>query len=128
MRPEAQQFSYQRLYADESGESHFDQVEVALQLTDFAPPAAPAHLAVLGDVTSVAVVAGDEAWAGGEPHPAPARQYLAYLHGEVEVTASSGETRRFRAGDLLLLEDTTGKGHSTRALGVVNCLVIRAES
>jgi hypothetical protein len=36
------------------------------------------------------------------------------LQGEYEVTASDGTTRRFPAGSLLLLEDTTGKGHRTR--------------
>src|SRR5215468_8213673 len=39
-----------------------------------------------------------------------------YLSGTVEVTASDGEFRRFGPGSLLLLEDTHGKGHSTRVL------------
>jgi uncharacterized cupin superfamily protein len=39
------------------------------------------------------------------------------LEGEFEVSASDGETRRFGAGSVLLVEDTTGKGHMTRALG-----------
>jgi len=39
-----------------------------------------------------------------------------YLSGTVEVTASDGESRRFGPGSLALLEDTRGKGHSTRVL------------
>jgi quercetin dioxygenase-like cupin family protein len=70
---------YVRLYADEQGESHFEEF--------------------------------------GDWHPAPARQFLVVLEGEFEVSASDGETRRFGAGSVLLVEDTTGKGHMTRALG-----------
>ena len=39
------------------------------------------------------------------------------LRGEYEVTASDGEVRCFPVGSLLLLEDTTGKGHASRIVG-----------
>jgi hypothetical protein len=120
-------FTYLRLYSDEDGESHFEEVELSLELTDFAPPAEPLHLAVLGQATGVVLVAGDESWAGDELHPAPARQWMTNLEGGVEVTASDGETRRIGQGELLLLEDTTGKGHSTRALGDIKTLVVRTD-
>jgi uncharacterized cupin superfamily protein len=35
------------------------------------------------------------------------------LAGEFRVTPSSRETRSFAAGDCLLMEDTSGKGHIT---------------
>jgi hypothetical protein len=119
-------FTYLRLYADEAGESHFEDVDVALVLTDFAPPAAPAYLASLGEASAIVVVAGDRSWGGEEPHPAPARQFTLSITGTLEVTTSDGERRRIGPGQLLLLDDTTGKGHSTRALGEVTFLVIRA--
>jgi uncharacterized cupin superfamily protein len=46
------------------------------------------------------------------------------LRGEVEVTASDGETRRLSPGGLLLLEDTTGKGHATRVVGGEGFLLV----
>ena len=49
-------------------------------------------------------------------HPAPRRQYIVLLDGEIEITVGGGETRRFRGGDVLLVEDTTGRGHRTRAV------------
>jgi uncharacterized cupin superfamily protein len=52
-----------------------------------------------------------------EWHPATARNIFFVLTGEWEVTASDGQSRRFRAGGILLVEDTTGKGHSSRVLG-----------
>ena len=36
-----------------------------------------------------------------------------HLAGEVEVKASGGETRVFKAGDILLARDTHGHGHIT---------------
>jgi hypothetical protein len=35
----------------------------------------------------------------------------------IEGTASDGQVRSFRAGQVLLMEDTFGKGHSGRVLG-----------
>jgi hypothetical protein len=62
------------------------------------------------------LVAGDSWWAGSEPHPAPARLLWAILAGEWKVTVDDGVTRSFTAGELVLFEDTTGDGHSSRLL------------
>jgi uncharacterized cupin superfamily protein len=45
------------------------------------------------------------------------------MRGECEVTASDGTIRRLTVGELLLLEDTSGKGHSTRVLGTDDLLL-----
>ena len=50
-------------------------------------------------------------------HRAPRRQLIVLLDGEIEIEVTSGEKRRFSGGDLVLVEDTTGTGHRTRALG-----------
>src|SRR5690606_5956036 len=47
-------------------------------------------------------------------HPAPCRQYVVLLDGEIEIEVSTGRKRRFAGGQILLVEDTTGKGHRTR--------------
>lgn len=49
-------------------------------------------------------------------HNTPRRQYVVMLDGEVDFTVSSGETRRFGSGDIVLLEDVDGKGHYSRAV------------
>jgi quercetin dioxygenase-like cupin family protein len=46
-------------------------------------------------------------------HPSSARDIFFVLTGEWEVTASDGESRRFGAGSVLLVEDTSGKGPSS---------------
>jgi hypothetical protein len=46
--------------------------------------------------------------------PAPHRQYMVLLDGEIEIECGMNEKRCFRGGDILLLEDTWGSGHRTR--------------
>ncbi len=50
-------------------------------------------------------------------HPAPRRQYIVNLDDGVRITASDGESRLIGAGEVLLVEDTTGKGHLSKGLG-----------
>ena len=116
--------TYVRLYADERGESHFAEVEIELGLVDFAPPAPPLHVAALFPATGCGFVCAPADWDGGIPHPSPRRQLFCALRGQYEITASDGTTRRFPAGSLLLLEDTTGKGHTTRIVGGVDAQVV----
>lgn len=49
-------------------------------------------------------------------HPAPRRQYIVLLDGEIEMEVGDGEKRRFRGGEVLLMEDTSGRGHRTRTV------------
>src|SRR5437899_12550960 len=44
-------------------------------------------------------------------HPAPRRQYIINLDAGVKITASDGESRVIGTGEVILVEDTTGKGH-----------------
>ena len=111
-----QDFRYVRLFSDASGESHFQDITVPPDRELSVPPAPPLRMRVLGPAVMAALVGGDSGWHGDVAHPAPFRMLQSYLSGTVEVTASDGESRRFGPGSLLLLEDTHGKGHSTRIL------------
>jgi hypothetical protein len=110
------EFRYVRLFSDASGESHFQDIAASLDRELSVPPAAPLRMRALGPAVTAALVGGDSGWHGEVAHPAPFRILQSYLAGTVEVTASDGESRRFGPGSLLLLEDTHGKGHSTRIL------------
>ena len=50
-------------------------------------------------------------------HPAPRRQYIISLSGIIEIGLEDGATHRFVPGDARLVEDTTGKGHTTLVPG-----------
>ena len=114
MEGEIQKAKYVRLYADEDGESHFEDLETALLPVDFAPPAGPMNIAEFLPTTRSLWVGVPSGWAGDVPHPVPRRQIFVVLQGEFEVSASDGGTSHLRPGDVLLIEDTWGKGHSTR--------------
>jgi hypothetical protein len=119
-----QRAHYVRLFADEQGESHFAEVEVALEAVDFAPPAPPLHVAALFPAKQCSFLCAPPEWGGEVPHPTPRRQLICYLRGGCEVTASDGAVRRFSAGSVLLLEDTTGKGHATRITSEEDMLLV----
>ncbi len=50
-------------------------------------------------------------------HNAPRRQYTITLSGEAELGASDGTVSRVGPGDIMLAEDLTGRGHTTRVVG-----------
>lgn len=50
-------------------------------------------------------------------HNAPARQVVTVLSGVIEVETSDGEQRQWRAGEVFLPADVTGRGHRTRCIG-----------
>jgi mannose-6-phosphate isomerase-like protein (cupin superfamily) len=99
--------NYTRIYSDSEGESHFEIVEVPLKdNSDIG------HLSDGFPVRSLQFRENkaDYSW---DFHHAPERQFIILLDGEIEITTSLGETRKFSAGDILLAEDITGKGHKT---------------
>ena len=49
-------------------------------------------------------------------HVAPRRQFIITLSGEVEIGLGDGTLRRFGAGNVMLADDLTGKGHTTHAV------------
>ena len=108
--------NYLRLFVDERGESHFDQQHEEMVLVDFAPPAEKVFLSTPRDASGVLFLRVPVGWNGGW-HPSPQRMFLFMLGGLAEFTASDGNKRTLAAGDVLLLEDTTGKGHNSRNVG-----------
>jgi quercetin dioxygenase-like cupin family protein len=55
-------------------------------------------------------------------HPAPRRQFVIILSGQLAIGLGDGSTHLFGPGDARLVEDTTGKGHTTRVHGTQPCL------
>ncbi len=108
--------SYYRIYTDEHGESHFDTVTVKQGLAQAAPPAAPFYVSGDNPASKYRFYTFEPGWIG-ELHPAPTRQFLALLSGRVEMETTDGTVWQLGPGDLVLLEDTSGKGHVTRNIG-----------
>ena len=114
--------TYTSIYTDEAGESHFRDAEIELSETVIGPQIPP-----LGATPSAP--ASDYYFLTFPPglfvdwHPAPRRLFHFFLAGQSEVTVSDGETRTFCQGEIVLAEDTTGIGHTTRNPGPITTLM-----
>jgi hypothetical protein len=108
--------NYARLYTGADNETHFDDVDVTFVYRNYAEGVPPIWLPKEGmiDVAGIQFVSMPAGWDGSEWHPAPQRQFIIPLSGEMEFRVSDGETRVFGPGDVLLVEDTFGKGHASR--------------
>jgi hypothetical protein len=109
-----------RLYADGNGESHFEDVEIQY-VESSRSGRLSARLPATGIIFREVQADYDLDW-----HPAPRRQYIINLDAGVQITASDGESRRIGAGEVLLVEDTFGKGHLSKALEgkIRNCIFV----
>src|SRR2546421_10609575 len=118
--------NYTRLYSDEHGQSHFADIEIDLELTDYAPPAPPLSLSSFTPATQFGFMRAPAGWSS-DWHPSSSRNIFFVLSGEWEVTASDGEARRFAAGSVLLVEDTRGKGHASRVVSDTDSLAVMVQ-
>ena len=57
-------------------------------------------------------------------HPAPRRQFVIILSGQLEIGLGDGSRHVFGPGAARLVEDTTGQGHTTRVHGAEPCLTV----
>ncbi len=99
-----------RLFSGPDGESHFEDIDVPLKnmrnkisQSDILPATGMFFGATNGE--------SKIDW-----HNAPRRQYIILLKGQSEVTVGDGTKRIFGPGDIMLAEDTSGRGHITRAV------------
>ena len=99
------------LYSDASGESHFEDIEVEW-VEETRGSKLSARLPATGIIFRQVAPVYELDW-----HPAPRRQYIINLDAGVQITASDGESRVIGAGEVLLVEDTSGKGHLSKAVG-----------
>src|SRR5206468_1236153 len=99
-----------RVFSDSQGDSHFSEIEVPLRdqgsIGSLSDPVASEGVMFRENAPDY-----DYDW-----HTAPRRQFIVLLDGEIELQVSDGEARRFRGGDVLLVEDTNGKVHRTKNL------------
>ena len=111
------------IYTDSEGDSHFKDVVVELQETNFAPPAPPLNVSSFRPADQYGFLVAPTGWIG-DWHPTPQRQLFSYLAGKVEIRVSDGEVRTLGPGDILLVEDTTGTGHQSRIVGPADLLTL----
>jgi hypothetical protein len=98
------------LYTDPTGESHFRDIEVEW-VEQRRGSKLSRRLPATGIIFRETEGSYDLDW-----HTAPRRQYIINLDAGARLTASDGESRIIAAGEVILVEDTTGKGHLSQAV------------
>ena len=98
------------LYVDANGQSHFRDIEVEW-VQENAAGKISRRLPATGIIFRQTGGDYDLDW-----HPAPRRQYIINLDAGVQITAGDGEARVIGAGEVILVEDVTGKGHLSKAV------------
>ena len=107
---------YTKIFVDKEGETHFMDIEIGLELVEYAPPAPPLLISQFNPAKRYAFSVFPSGWFG-DWHPTPRKQVYFILSGKLEGRVSDGETRQFGPGSIVLVDDTTGKGHVTKVLG-----------
>jgi hypothetical protein len=95
-----------RLYTGDDGQTHIETLDFD------SHPELSTLQAATGIVFRTVAVGHFIDW-----HPAPRRQFVINLAGEVEIGLADGSLHRYGPGHVTLAEDLTGKGHTTRVVG-----------
>jgi hypothetical protein len=112
-------FRLTRIFATPAGGTRFADAQVALD-----PQGIIGRMSERAAAATVQFRETDDDY-DWDYHPAPARQLILLMDGEIEITCADrdaggkpiqAETRTFGPGEVLLVEDTEGHGHKTRQL------------
>ena len=132
--PATRVLSFTHLWADANGVSHFRDEQLSFEAATPENPTAGTPSRTNPDPQALVSLplrgasgatflylkrAAVEDW-----HRAPRRMYLIAVQGMSEVTAGDGQVRRFGLGSIVLMDDLTGKGHITRAVGDVDHIAL----
>ena len=100
-------FKITRVYSDKNGESRFEDI--------FYPVHDNGLLGVISDKITVKDVIFRKVTPTYDSfHNTSQRQFVILLDGSVEIETSLNEKRIFNSGEVLLMEDISGKGHRSR--------------
>ena len=93
-----------RVYSGEDGQSHIEDVSMSAGEDKIVPlkPGADMTFKLIPDGYSV------------DWHVTPVNQCVVVLSGYQEVGIGDGTVRRVGPGDVILWEDQTGQGHTTK--------------
>ena len=99
-----------RIYTGDDGESHFEELDLPFEVMANVERTAAQNEASVTFSRSQPGTFSD--W-----HTAPRRQYVITLAGQMQIGLGDGTKRVFNTGDVLLVDDLTGRGHTTEAYG-----------
>ena len=105
-----------RMYTGDDGESHIEEIDLEkheeLTYTQFA---------------SGVRLNYTEAGPASAFKPEPTRRWMCLLKGRFEVGLGDGSKHQFGPGDIRLIEDTTGRGHTSAWLEPSTWVVVEID-
>ena len=114
--------NYVRVYSGDDGQSHLEEFE-----PDFNPfvdtEGAHGEGTPMESATGITIRRNPPGYFL-DFHCAPRRQYTITIAGELELGTGDGTLKRFGPGTILLAEDLTGQGHTTRVVGTETSVTI----
>jgi hypothetical protein len=107
-----------RMFSDAAGKCQFDQIDIPLEMKEYAPPAAPVAVSTpmqTGQCVFMRIPPGFV----GVQHPTPRKQLVVCVSGVARFRGSDGETYVLRAGESLIDANTEGAGHMSEVISDV---------
>ena len=115
--------SYIHLYTDADGETHFAEKPFDFEYRGDIEGRGGITVNELKGVKGAAIYRLKkgviEDW-----HTAPRKQFGFVIQGLADITVSDGQVVRLHPGVVILIDDTTGKGHITASAGDEDHLIL----
>ena len=118
------QARYTRLFTDESGASRFEDSTIELQQM-FSPPGLETSIFSAPFLASEGSlwIGAPNTWNDESLHQVPRRMIQVTTQGEYQITTNEGDIRRFPVGAVLIVEDTSGAGHSSKITSAEDVII-----
>jgi hypothetical protein len=108
---------YVRFYVGPDGRSCLQRgLSIEMRAKDFVPPSPPIEASPVEPALGCTFLNVPRGYDGGW-HPSPARMWLFFISGQMRMEAGDGQAIVAGPGSVVLLEDTSGRGHYSRVDG-----------
>jgi hypothetical protein len=107
-----------RMFSDAAGRCRFDQIDISLEMKEYAPPAAPVAVSTPMQTGQCVFMRIPPRFVGVQ-HPSPQKQLVVCVSGAARFHGSDEETHVLRAGESLIDANTEGPGHVSEVISDV---------
>ena len=103
---------YTHIFTLSNGETSLSLISTELKNADFVKNNQKVAIKDFGDAKNLKFCSLPKGWDGGW-HNSPVKQFIIGVSGAIQITCSDNSQVNVKAGEVVLLEDLTGKGHHT---------------
>ena len=111
---------YNHIFTLANGETSCSLISTELKNADFVMNSQQVAIKDFGDAKNLKFCSSPKGWDGGW-HNSPVKQFVIGVSGAIQVICSDNSKVTTSEGDVVLLEDLTGKGHHTEVTSNETC-------